>query len=76
MAKDVKIFKLKARGDAGASKTELLVALGRICRSFGMQIELKESDHHLIITSTKAQRCALYDFNRAGAAAVEKGPPL
>src|ERR1700722_2974484 len=54
--KDVKIFKLKARGDPGAGKTELLIAFGRIARSFGMATALSSDGHDMLITSTKAQR--------------------
>ena len=63
-AKDVKTFKLKARGDPGAGKTELLTALMRPLRGFGMTAVLNEADHHLIVTATKEQRNALYEFNR------------
>lgn len=64
-APDIKTFKLKARGDAGAGKTELLTAFMRMLRDdFGMTAILNEADHHLIVTATKAQRNALYDFNR------------
>lgn len=63
-AADIKTFKLKARGDAGAGKTELLTAFAALVRGFGMQAELREADHHLIVTATKAQRNALYAFNR------------
>lgn len=63
--KDIKTFKLKARGDAGAGKTELLTAFAILLRQFGMTAELCEADHHLIVTATKAQRNALYRLNRA-----------
>jgi Ni2+-binding GTPase involved in maturation of urease and hydrogenase len=64
-AKDVKTFKLKARGDVGAGKTELLTAFARMLREqFGMTSLVCEADHHLIVTATKAQRNALYEFNR------------
>jgi hypothetical protein len=65
-AKDIKIFKLKARGDAGSCKTELLIAFGRIAHSFGMITALSSDGHDMLITSTKEQRCALYEFNRKG----------
>jgi hypothetical protein len=65
-ARDLKTFKLKARGDAGAGKTELLAAFAALLRRFGMTAELREADHHLIVTATKAQRNALYRFNRCG----------
>jgi hypothetical protein len=29
-----------------------------------MSAELCEADHHLIVTTSKAQRCTLYNFNR------------
>lgn len=64
MTPDIKTFKLKARGDAGGGKTELLTALMRQCRAFGMTAVLNEKDHHLIVTSTKAQREALWQANR------------
>ncbi len=65
MTADVKTFRLKARGDAGAGKTELLSAFAVLLRQFGMTAKLCEADHHLIVTATKAQRNALYAFNRA-----------
>jgi hypothetical protein len=65
--KDVKIFKLKARGDAGSCKTELLIAFGRIANSFGMITALSADGHDMLITSTREQRCALHEFNRSGA---------
>jgi hypothetical protein len=71
-ARDVKTFKLKARGDAGAGKTELLTAFAAMVRRFGMGAELCEADHHLIVTATKAQRNALYASNRRAAARKEK----
>jgi len=64
MTPDIKTFKLKARGDAGAGKTELLTAFARMLRGFGMTAELGETDHHLIVTSTKEQRNALWKANR------------
>ena len=63
-AADIKTFKLKARGDAGAGKSELLTAFAALVRGFGMTAALNEADHHLIVTATKAQRNALYAFNR------------
>lgn len=63
-AKDIKTFKLKARGDAGAGKTELLTAFAAMLRALGWTVELNERDHHLMVTATKEQRNALYRFNR------------
>lgn len=65
MTKDLKIFKLKARGDAGSCKTELLHAFGHLARSFGMITALSSDGHDMLITSTKENRCALYEFNRS-----------
>jgi hypothetical protein len=65
-----KTFKLKARGDWGSGKTELLIAFGRIAESFGMITVLSSDGHDMLITSTKEQRCALYEFNRKGAAVL------
>jgi hypothetical protein len=62
--KDIKTFKLKARGDAGAGKTQLLIAFAAFLRQFEMTSYLCDADHHLVVTSTKAQRNALYEFNR------------
>ena len=67
---DVKTFKLKARGDAGAGKTELLSAFAVMLRGLGMTAELCEEDHHLVVTSTKEQRNALYQSNRRRRATV------
>ena len=64
MTADLKTFKLKARGDAGGGCTELLTALMRILRDYGMTAVLNEKDHHLIVTSTKAQREKLWKTNR------------
>lgn len=75
MTRDVKIFKLKARGDHGGGKTELLLAFGRLARSFGFITALSADGHDMLVTSTKEQRCALHEFNRAGAAVVEEGLP-
>lgn len=72
--KDVKIFKLKARGDHGAGKTELLFAFGRIAQSFGMLTALSADGHDMLITATRAQRCALYEFNRSQVTAEEGTP--
>lgn len=65
MAADLKTFKLKARGDAGSGRSELLLAVARVAQGFGMACELVEKDHHLIVTSTKEQRCALHRANRS-----------
>ena len=62
--KDLKTFKLKARGDAGGGKTELLIAFCRLAQHFGMRVHLVDDDHHLLVTSTAAQRKALFDANR------------
>ena len=62
--KDIKTFKLKARGDAGAGKTELLTAFASLLRHFGMIAEIRVDDHRRTVTATKAQRNALYEFNR------------
>jgi hypothetical protein len=62
--KDIKIFKLKVRGDAGSCKTELLIAFGRIAQGFGMLTAMSNDGHDMLITSTKEQRNALYEFNR------------
>ena len=56
MTADIKTFKLKARGDYGSGKTELLTAFARFVRQFGMTAALVEDDHHLVVTSTKEQR--------------------
>lgn len=66
MTIDRKTFKLKARGDAGSGRTELLIAFAAFVQErFGMTTALVEADHHLIVTSIKEQRNALYRFNRA-----------
>lgn len=64
MTADLKTFKLKARGDGGSCRTELLTAVARIARQFGMQAALIEQDHDLIVTSTKAARERLWKANR------------
>lgn len=64
--KDIKTFRLKARGDPGSCKTELLIAFGRIAKSFGMETALSLDGHDMHIRSTKEQRCALYEANRKG----------
>jgi hypothetical protein len=69
MTKDTKTFRLKARVDPGSCKTELLIAFGRIANSFGTETALSLDGHDMHIRSTKEQRCALYEFNRKGAAA-------
>lgn len=61
---DVKTFKLKARGDGGSGRTELLTAFAALCRQFGMTAVLcVDKDEHLIVTSTKAQRKKLWKAN-------------
>lgn len=63
---DLKTFKLKARGDGGSGRTELLTAFATLCRQFGMTTMLAtDKDEHLIVTSTKAQREKLWKANRA-----------
>jgi hypothetical protein len=62
--KDIKTFKLKARGDAGAGKTELLLAFAAMLRGLGISAELCERDHHLTVMTNKAQRNDLYAANR------------
>jgi hypothetical protein len=74
-AKNIKTFKMKARGDAGSCKTELLIAFGRIANSFGMITALSTDGHDMLITSTAEQRSCLYEFNRAGARAIGEGLP-
>jgi molybdopterin-guanine dinucleotide biosynthesis protein len=64
MTADVKTFKLKARGDHGSGKTELLVAFAKFVKQFGMHAAFNEHDHHLVVTSTKEQRERLYKSNR------------
>ena len=61
---DIKTFKLKAHGDAGAGKTELLTAFAAMLRELGMTAEICERDHHLVVTATKAARNARYERNR------------
>ncbi len=67
MKKDLKTFKLKARGDAGGGKTELLIAFSRLAEHFGMKVHLVDADHHLIVTSTAEQRRALFEANKRAA---------
>ena len=64
MIADVKTFKLKARGDAGSGRTELLTAFAQFLKQFGMSAVLVEADHHLIVTSTKDQRERLWKSNQ------------
>ena len=68
-APDLKTFKLKARGDHGSGKTELLMAFARMLRQLGMTAVVLERDHHLIVTSTKEQRTRLWEANRRRRAA-------
>jgi hypothetical protein len=67
--KDIKTFKLKARGHPGAGKTELLIAFGRVARSFGMTTVLSADGHDMLVTTTTDQRVALFEANRNGARA-------
>lgn len=64
MTADLKTFKLKARGDAGGGRTELLTAFAQFLKQFGMSAALNEVDHHLTVTSTKEQRERLWKSNR------------
>lgn len=66
MTDDTKILKIKMRGMHGSAKSEFLLALARLARSFGMVPALEADGHNMAITSTKEQRCALWDFNRGG----------
>lgn len=61
---DIKTFKLKARGDFGSGRTEMLTAFARMARSFGMTALIVENDHHLIVTSTKEQRERMWKANQ------------
>lgn len=63
---DIKVMKIKTRGMHGSAKTEFLHAVARLARGFGMTIRLEADGHNMAITSTKEQRCALWDFNRGG----------
>jgi hypothetical protein len=63
---DIKVVKVKMRGMHGSAKTELLRLLANRVRGFGMQVRLEADGHNMAITSTKEQRCALWDFNRGG----------
>ena len=67
LVKDVKTFKLKARGDAGSGRTQLLKAFAGLAQQFGMTSQLCIDDHHLVVTSTRAQRVAVFQFNRRAA---------
>lgn len=67
LVQDIKTFKLKARGDAGSGRTQLLKALAGLARQFGMEVTLCNDDHHLIVKTTKAQRVAIFQFNRRAA---------
>jgi hypothetical protein len=62
LVRDVKVFKLKARGDAGSGRTQPLKALAGLARQFGMITQLSSDDHHLVVTTTKAQRVAIFQF--------------
>jgi hypothetical protein len=64
MTADLKSFKLKARGDGGSGRSELLEMFEALARSFGMTTHRCDDDHHLIVTSTAEQRLALFRFNR------------
>lgn len=60
----MKILKIKMRGVRGAAKTEFLIAIARLARTFGMTPALEADGHNMSIESTKAQRLQLYAFNR------------
>lgn len=64
MTADIKTFKLKASGDFGGGKTELLLAFAELARQFGMTVVVSDKDHHLIVTSSKEQREKLWRYNR------------
>jgi hypothetical protein len=67
LVRDIKTFKLKARGDAGSGRTQLLKAFAGFAQQFGVAAQLSNEDHHLVVTTTKAQRVALFQFNRRAA---------
>ena len=62
---DTKILTVKMRGIHGSAKTEMLLAIARFARQFGMVPALNGDGHNMVITSTKAQRLALYHFNHS-----------
>jgi ABC-type transport system involved in cytochrome c biogenesis ATPase subunit len=67
LVRDIKTFKLKARGDAGSGRTHLLKAFAGFAKQFGVEVTLCNEDHHVVVTTTKAQRVALFLFNRRAA---------
>jgi hypothetical protein len=71
---DIKILTVKMRGIRGCAKTELLLAIARFVRQFGMVPSLKPDCHDMSIVSTKRQRLALYDFNHRPGAPVAEWP--
>lgn len=68
---DRKTLKVKMRGRHGCAKTEMLIAIERIAKSFGMTTALEADGHNMAITSTKAQRVALHEFNHHQPGAVD-----
>lgn len=60
---DTKLLHIKMRGIHGCAKTEMLLAIARFVRQFGMVPALAGDGHNMVITSTKAQRLALHAFN-------------
>jgi hypothetical protein len=69
MRADVKTLKVKMRGPHGSAKTEFLIALARLARGLGMTPALEGDGHNMAITSTRAQRIALYESNHGPAEA-------
>jgi ABC-type taurine transport system ATPase subunit len=67
LVQDIKTFKLKARGASGSGRTQLLKAFAGFARQFGVTLQLCNDDHHLVVTTTKAQRVAIFQFNRRAA---------
>lgn len=75
-ATDIKILKVKMRGVQGCAKTEFLIAIARMARTFGMLPVLEGDGHNMAITSTRAQRRALYEFNHGQADGAGDARPL
>lgn len=52
----LKTMTLKARGERGSGKSEILALLARLAGEVGMEARI-DNDHKLTITSSADQRC-------------------
>lgn len=71
MSDNLRGLTVKMRGEHRSGKTQILIALERLARSFGMQTRMDADGHNLSIISSAADRIRLYEHNHGRAPAGE-----